>query len=253
MRRINVFVLLFVARPDRRLGLVVTNKLDQARPRPQGRGRTDLPGHADQPGRRGQRRGHRTLDRDHPRADRQARRRRARGRPPRRRPRSRSACPTSPTPSGRSTRSARRRSSIFYDWEPNLIGREKAIGGRPGTGTAARRCRRSRTKNGKPRGARRPAREPAADLLRRLPDAPTPRSSWPPNRSPSPTAPTARPAARATTSSATKSAETSETAQADRRPRVRQKGPLRQADRREAPAERRACSRSRRARSSSRN
>ncbi len=32
---------------------------------------------------------------------------------------------------------------FFYDWEPNLIGREAAIGGHPGRGTARRAVRRS--------------------------------------------------------------------------------------------------------------
>ena len=58
----------------------------------------------------------------------------------------------------------------FYDWEPNLIGREKAIGSHPGQRTAESGDRRSRKKNGrKPGGATQRAPKPAADLRRRLP------------------------------------------------------------------------------------
>ena len=61
-----------------------------------------------------------------------ARRLRARGLAPRHRPRSRSACPTSPTPQRAIDQVGTTAQLYFYDWEPNLIGREQAIGGRPG-------------------------------------------------------------------------------------------------------------------------
>ena len=85
---------------------------DEARPRPERRHAADLPGRAERGRTRpGRRRGHRSLDRDHPRPRRRPRRLRAGDRPARRPIRSRSASRTSRTPSGRSSRSARRRSS----------------------------------------------------------------------------------------------------------------------------------------------
>ena len=51
----------------------------------------------------------------------------------RQRPRSRSASPTSPTPQRAIDQVGTTAQLFFYDWEPNLIGRETAIGGRPGS------------------------------------------------------------------------------------------------------------------------
>ena len=169
-RRRHLFVLLFV------LGLVVVSgaghrqQADQARPRPQGRRRAGLPGPADRPGRRGQRRRHRTLDRDHPRADRQARRLRARGLAPRRRPRSRSACPDVTDAQRAIDQVGTTAQLYFYDWEPNLIGPERAIGGHPGQQPPDGAAQSDRRTLERRRPQRRQAREPAADLRRRLPD-----------------------------------------------------------------------------------
>ena len=68
------------------------------------------------------------------------------------RPRSRSASPTSPTPSAATNRSATTAQLYFYDWEPNLIGREKAIGGHPGQRTARRRRSKKPNKEWKAAG-----------------------------------------------------------------------------------------------------
>ncbi len=51
-----------------------------------------------------------------------------------------SACPTSPTPNRAAEQVGTTAQLYFYDWEPNLIGPEQAIGGHPGA--ASRRKRR---------------------------------------------------------------------------------------------------------------
>ena len=154
---------------DRRLGAGHRQQADPARPRPQGRRRAHLPGHADRPVEGGQRRRHRTLDRDHPRADRQARRLRARGR--------RASAPTEISVSLPDVTNAERAIDqvgttaqlYFYDWEPNLIGREKAIGGHPGREPPAKAALEEANKEWKAAGrSTTKAGKPAADLRRRL-------------------------------------------------------------------------------------
>ena len=90
---------------------------------------------------------------------------------------------------------------FFYDWEPNLIGQQKAIGGHPGKEPPKgaiekateewKEAGRSTTKRTRTSSCSSPA----------LSRPPTTRSSSPPNRNRSQTARPARPAARATTSS----------------------------------------------------
>ena len=58
----------------------------------------------------------------------------------------------------------------FYDWEPNLIGREKTIGGHPGRQPPAEADRRSQQGMERRRAQHLQTGKPAADLLRRLPD-----------------------------------------------------------------------------------
>ena len=152
-RRSNLFVLLFVLGLVGGLGAGHRQQADQARPRPQGRRRARLPGRADRPGR----------------TKSAAKTSNARSRS------SASGSTSSASPSPRSRASGTTEISVslpdvtnaqraidqvgttaqlyFYDWEPNLIGREKAIGGHPGQTAAARRARRRPTKNGKTPGA----------------------------------------------------------------------------------------------------
>ena len=77
------------------------------------------------------RRGHRSLDHDHPRADRQARRLRAGGIAARHQQISVSLPDV--TNAQRAIDQVGTTAQLyFFDWEPNLIGPEKVIGGTPG-------------------------------------------------------------------------------------------------------------------------
>ena len=59
---------------------------------------------------------------------------------------------------------------FFFDWEPNLIGREFVIGGHPGQRTAERPARRSDRRMERSGSQPDPPRKPAAGGRRRLPD-----------------------------------------------------------------------------------
>ena len=99
----------------------IAHQADQARARPEGRHRADLPGGARRRRTRPSTARHRPRDRDHPPAHRHARRRRARDRADRRRPDPRRPARRRATPSARSSRSAHTAQLYFYDWEPNVI------------------------------------------------------------------------------------------------------------------------------------
>ena len=59
---------------------------------------------------------------------------------------------------------------FFYDWEPNLIGRERAIGGHPGQEPPAGVARPPKRNGSKRAATLKSPRTPQLDLRRRLPD-----------------------------------------------------------------------------------
>ena len=122
-RRRNLFVLLVVLGPARRVAAVrrSSDQADAAGARPQGRRRARLPGASRPAAAQGHADGARPRARHHARARRPARRRRA-GDPALRRG------PDRGRPAGRRERRARGRSQVgttaqlyFYDWEPNVL------------------------------------------------------------------------------------------------------------------------------------
>ena len=143
---------------------------NEARPRSQGRHRTDLPGDADRPGHRSQAAATSTARSKSSASGSTASASpspRSRGSEP---TGSRSAFRTSPTPSAPRNRSGSTAQLYFYDWEPNLLGREKAIGGNPGQTAARLGDQRSEQGMGSGRPQHHQTGKPAADLRRRLPE-----------------------------------------------------------------------------------
>ena len=226
-RRLNLFVLLFVLALIVVSGLVVANKPTRLG--------LDLKGGVEliyQGTPTGQvtevkRRRHRTLDRDHPRADRPARRRRAGGLAARHhrdlgQPARRDQRPAGDRPGGHDRAALLLRLGTEPD-RPRAGHRRQ-----PRCRTAPRSGRRSQQRMASGRAQHQQTGKPAADLLRRLPDR---LRRGPAGRR---TEPRTRLHRMLDHAAALLPVLEKPHAQADRRPRVRRKRPLHQRDRRKA-------------------